>query len=73
MKTVSDQSGIGAPVKMRTARPGGTDFFGLPPAMTRSATAIGASAAITTSANRTAYPSTAEFVKGGSAIEAVRS
>ena len=33
MKTVSDPSGIGAPVKMRTARPGGTDPFALPPAM----------------------------------------
>jgi hypothetical protein len=32
-----------------------------------------AAAAVTMSANRTAYPSTAEFVKGGSAIEAMRS
>jgi hypothetical protein len=73
MKTVSDPSGIGAPVKMRAARPGGTDPFALPPAMTRSATVSGAPAAVTMSANRTAYPSTAEFVKGGSAIEAMRS
>src|SRR3954462_12127980 len=66
--TASAPAGIGAPVMMRTHRPGCTLYAPVLPAATSpttgSATGVD-SLAFATSADRTAYPSMAELSNGG--------
>ena len=74
--TASALSGMGAPVIIRIAPPGGTGRSGNSPAATAPATGNKTgceSEADATSVERTAYPSIAEFASGGMSKGAVRS